>query len=152
MDQMQTSYPTVIPSDTTVTETEHMTREFLQSQFVSLKEVMARKDEYVQRLEQRSYEDSSERNRVTEAMQVWAIEEFRNGDITESQAEAIAEIMGFDLTQEVEAEVTVTYNITLQVPIGEDAEDIVNDIDFESVSYNSDNITWLSASVDRIDI
>jgi hypothetical protein len=149
---MQTSYPTVIPSDTTVTETEHMTREFLQSQFVSLKEVMARKDEYVQRLEQRSYEDSSERNRVTEAMQVWAIEEFRNGDITESQAEAIAEIMGFDLTQEVEAEVTVTYNITLQVPIGEDAEDIVNDIDFESVSYNSDNITWLSASVDRIDI
>ena len=28
---------------------------------------------------------------------------------------------------------------------------IVNDIDFESVSYNSDNITWLSATVDRID-
>ena len=53
--------------------------------------------------------------------------------------------------KEVEVEVTVTYNLTLQVPHDEDAESIVNDIDFESVSYNSDNITWLSASVDRID-
>jgi hypothetical protein len=38
------------------------------------------------------------------------------------------------------------------VPVGEDAEDIINDIDFESVSYNSDNISWISANVDRIDI
>jgi hypothetical protein len=45
----------------------------------------------------------------------------------------------------------VTYNLTVQVPHNEDTESVVNDIDFESVSYNSDNITWLSASVDRID-
>jgi hypothetical protein len=128
------------------------TEQFLNDQIASLKESMTRKDEYLQRLEQRSHQDSSERNRITEAMHEWTIEEFRNGQITESQAEAIAEIVGFELTQEVEAEVTVTYNITLQVPIGEEAEDIINDIDFESVSYNSDNITWLSSSVDRIDI
>jgi hypothetical protein len=90
--------------------------------------------------------------RMRDGMHEWTVQEFKDGHITESQAEAIAEICGFELTQEVEAEVSVTYNITIQVPIGEDAEDIINDIDFESVSYNSDNITWLSASVDRVDI
>jgi len=84
-------------------------------------------------------------------MQEWTLEEFDNGQITETQAEAIANICGFELTKSIEAEVTVTYNVSLQVPIGEEAEDIINDIDFESVSYNSDNITWLSASVDRVD-
>jgi hypothetical protein len=85
-------------------------------------------------------------------MQEWTLEEFDNGQITESQAEEIAQICGFELTRNVEAEVTVIYNITLQVPVGEDAEDIINDIDFESISYNSDNISWISANVDRIDI
>jgi hypothetical protein len=40
----------------------------------------------------------------------------------------------------------------MQVPHDEDAEDIVNNIDFETIQYNDDYITWLSASVDRIDI
>jgi hypothetical protein len=84
-------------------------------------------------------------------MKEWTVSELDNTDITTEQAEAIADICGFELTQEVEVEVTVTYNLTLQVPQGEDTESIVNDIDFESVSYNSDNITWLSASVDRLD-
>jgi len=101
---------------------------------------------------QRSTNEAAERNRMKNEMQEWTLEEFDNGQITESQAEAIANICGFELTKSIEAEVTVTYNVSLQVPIGEEAEDIINDIDFESVSYNSDNITWLSASVDRIDI
>ena len=100
---------------------------------------------------QRSTNEAAERNRMKNEMQEWTLEEFDNGQITESQAEAIANICGFELTKSIEAEVTVTYNVSLQVPIGEEAEDIINDIDFESVSYNSDNITWLSASVDRID-
>jgi hypothetical protein len=88
---------------------------------------------------------------MVEGMQHWTLAELERDAITESQATDIAEIMGFELTKEVEVEVSVTYNLTLQVPYDEDVESIVNDIDFESVSYNSDNITWLSASVDRID-
>ena len=149
MDQMQTSYPTVIPATT---------EQFMETQVTALRELIENKDAMILSLQERSSQNSqreytarAETQTMRDSMHTWTIEEFRNGDITESQAEAIAEIMGFELTQEVEAEVSVTYNITIQVPIGEDAEDIINDIDFESVSYNSDNITWLSASVDRID-
>ena len=140
-------------------DTHYMTREFLESQIVAFKELIDNKDSLILSLQDRSSQNSqreyaakAETQTMRDAMHAWTVEEFRSGNITESQAEAIAEIMGFELTQEVEAEVSVTYNITIQVPIGEDAEDIINDIDFESVSYNSDNISWLSASVDRIDI
>lgn len=127
------------------------TEEFLKTQMSALQEALTAKDEYIQRLNQRSYADSANLNRIVEGMQEWTLESLSNESITTSQAEEIAEICGFELTKEVEVEVTVTYNLTLQVPHDEDAESIVNDIDFESVSYNSDNITWLSASVDRID-
>jgi hypothetical protein len=127
------------------------TQEFLQGQIVQFEEIIKSKDEHIQRITQRSYADSAERNRVTESMQEWTLSQLGEGQLTESQAEEIAEIVGFELTKEVEVEVSVTYNLTLQVPYNEDVESIVNDIDFESVSYNSDNITWLSASVDRVD-
>ena len=134
------------------------TNEFLSTQISALQESIEKKDALIISLQdrmsamsQRSYADSAERNKMVEGMQEWTMEELSNETITESQAQEIAEIMGFDLTKEVEVEVTVTYNLTLQVPYDEDVESIVNDIDFESVSYNSDNITWLSASVDRID-
>ena len=149
MDQMQTSYPTVIPT----------TEQFLNTQISALQEAIEKKDAMIISLQDRSSDNSkreyaarAETQTMRDAMHGWTIEEFRNGDITEEQAEAIAEIMGFELTQEIEAEVTVVYNITVQVPIGEEAEDIINDIDFESVSYNSDNISWLTASVDRIEV
>jgi uncharacterized Zn finger protein len=145
---MDQQYPTII----------NATDEFNQKQASALQELIEKKDALIISLQdrmsamsQRSYSDSAERNRMVEAMQEWTLEELSESRITESQAEEIAEIMGFDLTKEVEVEVTVTYNLTLQVPHDEDAESIVNDIDFESVSYNSDNITWLSATVDRID-
>jgi uncharacterized coiled-coil protein SlyX len=145
---MDQQYPTII----------NATDEFNQKQASALQELIEKKDALIVSLQdrmsamsQRSYADSAERNRMVEAMQEWTLEELSESRITESQAEEVAEIMGFELSKEVEVEVTVTYNLTLQVPHDEDAESIVNDIDFESVSYNSDNITWLSATVDRID-
>jgi hypothetical protein len=145
---MDQQYPTVI----------NATDEFNQKQASALQELIGKKDELIVSLQdrvsamsQRSYSDSADRNRMVEGMQHWTLAELERDAITESQANEIAEIMGFELTKEVEVEVTVTYNLTLQVPYDEDVESIVNDVDFESVSYNSDNITWLSANVDRID-
>ena len=135
----------------TIVDNQYMTREFLESQLVENKSRIAQLEEHIQKLTQRSYSDSADRNRMIEGMQHWTLAELERDAITESQATDIAEIMGFELTKEVEVEVSVTYNLTLQVPYDEDVESIVNDVDFESVSYNSDNITWLSASVDRID-
>jgi len=143
----QQTYPTVIPADN-----HYMTREFLESQLVQNKERIQQLEEHIQKVTQRSYADSADKNRMVEAMQEWTLGELENQDITEEQAEAIAEIMGFELTKEFEVEVTVLYSVTVNARTEEDATNAIHDIDFDTVDYNSDNISWLSSSIDRVDI
>jgi hypothetical protein len=89
---------------------------------------------------------------MVEAMQEWTLEALEHGTIDESDAESIAEIMGFDLTKEFEVEVTVLYSVTVNARNEEAAESAIHDIDFDTVDYNSDSIAYLSSSVDRVDI
>jgi predicted transcriptional regulator len=142
MDQMETSYPTVI----------NATEDYLKSQVAEKDTRITQLEEHIQKVTQRSYSDSADKNRMVESMQEWTLSELENQDITEEQAEAIAEICGFDLTKEFELEVTVLYSVTVNARDEESAQNTIHDIDFETVQYNSDNISWLSASVDRIDI
>jgi hypothetical protein len=134
------------------------TNEFYQTQISALQEVIQKKDGYIASLKEdlsnlsnRATTLQIERNNLINEVKEYVIESLANDEMSNTVAEILADLCGFELTKEVEVEVTVTYNLTLQVPHDEDTESIVNDIDFESVSYNSDNITWLSASVDRID-
>lgn len=129
----------------------YMTREFLEGQIVQFQEIIKSKDEHIQRVTQRSYETSANLQTIRDKMHEWTMNELEGNGITESQAEEIAEICGFELSKEVEVEVTVTYTMTVNVGPNEDVESIVNDIDFDTVSYNDENISWLSSSVDRID-
>jgi hypothetical protein len=135
-----------------VTDTHYMTREFLESQLVQNKERITQLEEHVQKVTQRSYSDSADKNRMVEGMQEWTLEELENGSLTESQAEEIAEIMGFELSKEFEVEVTVLYSITVNARNEEEATNAIHDIDFDTVSYNSDSIQYLSSSIDRVDI
>jgi predicted neutral ceramidase superfamily lipid hydrolase len=137
---------------TVTTDTHYMTREFLESQLVQNKTRIDQLEEHIQKVTQRSYADSADKNRMVESMQEWTLSELENQDITEEQAEAIAEICGFDLTKEFELEVTVLYSVTVNARDEESAQNTIHDIDFDTVQYNSDNISWLSSSVDRIDI
>jgi hypothetical protein len=109
-------------------------------------------EEHVQRITQRDYTTAGNLQKLRDSMHEWTTTELENEDITTEQAEAIADICGFELTREIEATVTVEYQLTLQVPVGEDAEDIINDIDFDAISYDTDRISWVSASVGHIDI
>ena len=139
--------------DQTVKADNHyMTREFLETTLVANKERIAQLEEHIQKVTQRSYADSADKNRMVEAMQEWTLGELENQDITEEQAEAIAEIMGFELTKEFELEVTVMYSVTVNARTEEDAQNAIHDIDFDTVDYNSDSIQYLSSSIDRIDI
>ena len=142
MDQTETSV-TVIPNTT---------QEFLQSQVVKKDERIAQLEEHIQKVTQRSYADSADKNRMVEEMKEWTLSELSDESITEEQAEAIAEIMGFELTTEFEVEVTVLYSVTVNARDEESATNAIHDIDFDTVQYNSDNISWLSSSIDRIDI
>ena len=142
MDQTETSV-TVIPNTT---------QEFLLSQIKIKDERIAQLEEHIQKVTQRSYADSADKNRMVEAMQEWTLGELENQDITEEQAEAIAEIMGFELTKEFEVEVTVMYSVTVNARNEEQAINAIHDIDFDTVDYNSDSIQYLSSSIDRVDI
>ena len=141
MDQAETSV-TII----------NATEDYLKSQVAEKEQRIVQLEEHIQKLTQRSYSDSADRNRMVEGMQDWTLKELEDEDITEEQAEAIAEIMGFELTKEFEVEVTVLYSVTVNARTEEDAQNAIHDIDFDTVQYNSDNISWLSSSIDRIDI
>jgi uncharacterized protein YjiS (DUF1127 family) len=143
MEQTETSVTTEKPM--------YLTREFLESQLVENKTRIAQLEEHIQKVTQRSYGEAAERNRMRNEMQEWTLEELENNGITESQAEEIANICGFELSKEFELEVTVQYSITVNARDEESAQNVIHDIDFDSVSYGEE-VSYLSSSVDRIDI
>ena len=130
---------------------QYATESFLRDELAKATLRIAELDEHSSRVTQRDYSTRGELQAMRDGMHEWTMEELSNGQLTESQAEAIAEICGFELTKEVEVEVSVTYTMTVNVGPNEDVEDIVNDIDFDTVSYNDENISYMSSSVDRID-
>jgi len=128
------------------------TEDFLRDSLAKATLRIGELEEHISKVTQRSYADSADKNRMVEAMQEWTLEALEHGTIDESDAETIAEICGFELTKEFEVEVTVTYSVTVNARTEEDATNAIHDIDFDTVQYNSDNIGYLSSSIDRIDI
>lgn len=132
--------------------TVHATEEFLKTQITQKDERIQVLEEHVQRVTQRDYATAGKLQAMRDGLHEWTMTELENNGITEEQATELSEIGGFELTKEVEAEVTVRYWITLQIPAGEDAESVINDIDFDAITYDTDVITHVSSSVDSIDI
>jgi hypothetical protein len=137
--------------DQTVTVIPSTTQEFLQSQIAQKNERIAQLEEHIQKVTQRSYADSADRNTMVGLMQEWTLEALEHGTIDESDAETIAEICGFELTKEFELEVSVQYSITVNARDEESAMNLIHDIDFDSIS-EPQGVTYVSSSVDRIDI
>ena len=128
------------------------TEEFLRDSLAKATLRVTQLEEHIQKVTQRSYADSAERNRITEEMQEWTLGALESGTINETEAEEIAAIVGFELTKEFEVEVTVLYSVTVNARDEESAQNVIHDIDFDTVQYSDENISWLNASVDRIDI
>jgi hypothetical protein len=128
------------------------TEDFLRDSLAKATLRIGELEEHISKVTQRSYADSADRNRMVESMQEWTLSALEAGSINETEAEEIAEIMGFELTKEFEVEVTVMYSVTVNARTEEDAQNAIHDIDFDTVQYNSDNISWLSSSIDRVDI
>jgi hypothetical protein len=98
-----------------------------------------------------SRSNAREMNDTRDAIQAWTFEELENGQLTESQAEEIAGICGFELSKEVEVEVTVTYSLTVTAGPTDDVEDIVNNINFNSIDYDTSIIDLQDVTIDRTD-
>ena len=137
--------------DQPVIDNHYMTREFLETQLVEKKARITQLEEHVQRITQRDYATASTLNKLRDDMKEFTLEGLDDDSISEGQAEEIASICGFELTNEFELEVTVLYSITVNARDEESAHNLIHDIDFDTVSYDSDGISWLSSSVDRIE-
>jgi hypothetical protein len=133
------------------TDNHYMTREFLETQLVENKARITQLEEHVQRVTQRDFNTMAELNKMRDNMKEFTLEGLDDDSISEGQAEEISSICGFELTNEFELEVTVMYSITVNARDEESAHNLIHDIDFDTVSYDSDGISWLSSSVDRIE-
>lgn len=127
------------------------TTDFLNAEILKKNARITQLEEHIQTVTQRSYGEAAERNRMRNEMQEWTLESLDEGAIEESQAEEIASICGFELTKEFEVEVEVQYSITVNARNEEEAMNLMYDIDFDSVSH-PDGVTYLSSSVDRVNI
>ena len=134
----------------TTTDNHYMTREFLETQFAENKARITQLEEHVQRVTQRDFTTASILNKIRDNMKEFTLEGLDDDSISEGQAEEIASICGFELTNEFELEVTVQYSITVNARDEESAHNLIHDIDFDTVSY-PDGVEYLSSSVDRID-
>ena len=143
MDQMTTSYPE--------TDNHYLTREFLEASFVDLTNKIKELTNALEAARNINRSNANEMNSTRDSIQSWTFEELENGQLTESQAEEISEICGFELTKETEVEVTVTYSLTVTAGPNDDVEDIVNNINFDTIDYDTELISSLNASIDRID-
>jgi len=128
------------------------TEDFLRDSLAKATLRVTQLEEHIQKVTQRSYADSADKNRMVEAMQEWTFGALESGTINEDEALEIAEICGFELTKEFEVEVTVLYSVTVNARDEESATNAIHDIDFDTVDYNSDSIQYLSSSIDRVDI
>jgi hypothetical protein len=127
------------------------TEEYLRNQIQEKDERIKTLEVHIQNVTQRDYSTRGELQMMRDNMHDWTVTAIEKDQISEELGEEIAEICGFELTKEVEAEVRVTYYLTLQVPVSEDAEYIINDIDWDAITYDTDKITNVSSTVDHID-
>ena len=127
------------------------TTDYLQLELTKKEETINSLQEHIQKVTQRSYGEIAERSRIASEMQEWTLEAINCDTLNESEGQEIADIVGFELTKEFELEVTVNYTITVNARDEESAQNLIHDIDFDSVSYPED-VTYLSSDVSGVNI
>lgn len=128
------------------------TEGFLKSQIIDRDVRIQNLEEHLQRATQRDYATRGELQSIRDGMHEWAFNALEDGKINETEAEEIGAICGFELTKEFEVEVHVMYSVTVNARNEEAAQNVIDNIDFDSVSYNDEAIIDLSSSVVSIDI
>ena len=129
----------------------HATEEFLRDSLAKATLRIKQLEEHISTVTQRSYTEAAERSNIQNEMQEWTLEALEHGTIDEDTAQQIADICHFELLKEFEVEATVLYSITVNARSQEEAINLIHEIDFDSVS-EPQGVTYLSSSVDRVDI
>ena len=137
--------------DTTNYATEqHLRSELAQHSLTlsALKEAIEKKDALIVSLQERSSEHSQnlfterrEHQAIICSIKEYVVEAVRDGDITASVAQALAEICNFELTKTVTVNAVVEFEVEIEVPFDVDADDVANTLEFsvDSFDYSIDD-------------
>jgi hypothetical protein len=154
---LSVEHATIAPTTTeevkmeTTTDNHYMTREFLESRLVENESRIKQLEEQIQRVTQRDYNTAGVLNLLRDNMKVFTLEGLDDDSLTEFQAEEIASICGFELTNEFELTVTVQYSVTVNARDEESAINAIHETDFDTVSYD-EPITYMSSSIDSVEV
>lgn len=127
------------------------TPEYLKNVIASQQERIEQLESHSSRVTQRDYDTAGTLQKLRDDLHAWTMNALEEREISETNAEEIADIAGFELTQEFELEVSVQYSITVNAKNLEEAMNAVHDLDLDSISYD-EPVTYLSGTIDRIDI
>ena len=78
------------------------TEDFLRDSLAKATLRIGELEQHISTVTQRSYGEAAERSRITNELQEWTLEAMNHGTIDESTAQEIADICGFELTNEFE--------------------------------------------------
>jgi hypothetical protein len=119
------------------------TTEFLHTQISALQEAIEKKDAYIVRLQDEVSQKSSyaytvktEKQNLINTLKEYVIEAVRDREMMEGNAEAIAEICGFELTKTVTITAVVEFEVEIEVPFDTDADEVANTLEFSVDSFD----------------
>lgn len=130
---------------------------FLNTQISALQEAIERKDAYIVRLQDEVSQKSSyaftvkaEHQNLINTLKEYVLESVRDREMMQGNAEAIAEICGFELTKTLTIRATVDFEVEVEVPYEEDADDVIASLEFsvDAFDYSIDDYNVSTQSTD----
>jgi hypothetical protein len=120
------------------------TTEFLARQIDEKDARITQLEESHARLAQRDMHTAAMLNKLREELKEWTRHELREDNITQEQAEVLARMGDFKLTQTYDVTMLVEHTFTVDLESGEDIDDLLSTIEFSADSYHTtlDNVDY----------
>ena len=135
----------------------YATTEFLERQVAALQEHIEKKDAYIERLQDEVSEKArilatvrSEQRNLANTMKEYVIESMNSREMMQGTAEAIAEIMDFELSKTITITATVDFEVEVEVPFDVDANDVIASLEYsvDAFDYSITDYSLDTRSVD----
>lgn len=137
------------------TDNHYMTREFLEKSIVDLSDEISNLKKFKEDLILQSNQLHRRHDNLKTAIQSWTRAELAEDNITIEQAQALAAIGEFSITQCYDVTISVEHTFTIELEAGDDIDDVLTSIDFSADSYHTtlDNTDYnvLEVNYDKCD-
>ena len=135
----------------------HATTDFLERQVAALQEHVDKKDAYIERLQDEVSQKTNtiftiraEQRNLANTMKEFVIQSMSDREMMQGTAEAIAEIMDFELSKTITITATVDFEVEVEVPFDVDADDVIASLEY-SVDAFDYSITDFSLDTRQVD-